>query len=416
MKRTVSFRKRILPLFLLTVLIFEAVTQPAQVFAQAKATDSPQQFYADNGIIWYDKNAGKCTQKPDGSGAFIPKAENPPPEKWPETVWAFLRSKELSPEQAAGVMGNIQQESTYQGKVFNPFAEENPGSGTGGYGLAQWTGSRRTDLANAATAAGVPMSSIYLQLEFLYTESAEKRMSKTIPGIKEWEGLKQQTSVMNATVYFHDNFERSADTPEFVRRVRGGNAQKWFDEFNNKVVANTGACGSQDATGLAAKTREYAWPQYTPSTTNKKPEYATAVQAALDAKPPRYVGGGAFAGVDCGGFVTLLMQDSGFEPKYNTGPQGNTIQQKEWLDANWENMGLADNINTALIEPGWVAMSPSHTFVFVGKSVSSEFGAGDPAFQGVASASYGGTGAPWRAPMAGHESLKSTGFTWYKKK
>ena len=412
MKFTATFRKKILPLFLLAIIVCEVVVQPAQVYAQAKATDSQQQFYADNGIIWYDKNAGKCTQKADGSAAFIPKAENPSPEKWPETVWAFLRSKELSPEQAAGVMGNIQQESTYQGKVFNPFAEENPGGNTGGYGLAQWTGSRRTDLANAATAAGVPISSIYLQLEFLYTESAEKRMSKTIPGIKEWEGLKEQTSVMNATVYFHDNFERSGDTPEFVRRVRGGNAQKWFDEFATKVVANTGACGSQDNTGLAAKTKEYAWPTYTASTTNKKPEY----QVAIDSKPGRYIGGGAFPGVDCGGFVTVLMQDSGFEPKYNTGPQGNTLLQKEWLDANWENMGLADNINTALIEPGWVAMSPSHTFVFVGKTVSPEFGAGDPAFQGVASASYGGSGGPWRAPMVGHESLKSTGFTWYKKK
>ena len=416
MKYTAAFRKRMLPLFLLAIIVSEVVVQPAQVFAQAQATDSPQQFYADNGIIWYDKNAGKCTQKADGSGAFIPKAENPPPEKWPETVWAFLRSKELSPEQAAGIMGNLHQESTFNGHPFNPEAAEHPGKTTGGYGLAQWTGDRRNDLANAATTAGVPISSLYLQLEFLYTESAEKRGSLTIPGIREWEGLKQQTSVINATVYFHDNFERSNDSDADVRNKRGGFAQKWYDEFNNKVVANTGACGSQDNTGLAAKTKEYAWPNYTASTTNKKPEYETAVQAALASKPPRYVGGGAFVGVDCGGFVTVLMQDSGFEPKYNTGPQGNTGPQKEWLEANWQNMGLADNINTALIEPGWVAMSPSHTFVFVGKSVSPEFGAGDPAFQGVASASYGGSGGPWRAPMVGHESLKSSGFTWYKKK
>ncbi len=166
-----------------------------------------------------------------------------------------------------------------------------------------------------------------------------------------------------------------------------------------------GACASRPAaantSGLANTTMSYAWPEYHSAPyIDKKPEYETAVQAAVSEK--RYVGGIRYPGVDCGGFVTTLMIDSGFDPTYNSsGKGGSTSIQASWLEDNWESLGRITS--TADLQPGDVAIRPGHTFVFVGDI---------PGFGSqIASASL-----DERAPMAGHESINGTGVVWYRKK
>ncbi len=163
---------------------------------------------------------------------------------------------------------------------------------------------------------------------------------------------------------------------------------------------------------LSATTLAYAWPEYhAPPYTNKKPAYAEAVTQAQN--NGMYVGGGIYPGVDCGGFVTRLLIDSGFEPRYNYG--GKTADgasnvaggQYPWVRDNWQKL---ENVqSTADLQPGDVAINAgkTHTFVFVGDI---------PGFGSkIASASYSSRGGGWRAPMAGREAILASNINWYRK-
>jgi len=173
----------------------------------------------------------------------------------------------------------------------------------------------------------------------------------------------------------------------------------------------TDQCGNAAAvSGDLAKTIfSYAWPDYhaAPYTT-KKPEYDAAVKKAQSEH--RYVGGGIYPGIDCGGFVTTVMIDSGFEPKYNSsGKGGNVVSQHDWATKNWQKVGDGSSIDVAKLQQGDVAYSSDlgHTFIYAGTI---------PNFHSkIASASYSTTGQSWRTPMAGHES-PTGGVTWYRKK
>lgn len=132
-----------------------------------------------------------------------------------ETVFAFLRTRGVSPAGAAGVLGNFEQESS-----LDPGARESAEAGSG-LGLAQWSGSRRGDFEAAARAEGVAWQNLDFQLDFLIRE-----LAADYPQL--WRDLMTATDPVAAAVQFHDEFERSADTPQAVRGVRGEAAERWL--------------------------------------------------------------------------------------------------------------------------------------------------------------------------------------------
>ena len=157
---------------------------------------------------------------------------------------------------------------------------------------------------------------------------------------------------------------------------------------------------------LADTTKAYAWPTYKGLTIAATTAWQDASQKARS--EGRYIGGIQHPGIDCGGFVTTLLVDSGFAPNYNYGGKlsagaGATPTQRAWADANWENLGPGSKINVADLQPGDVAHLPGHTFVFVGNIDGFE--------SNIASASL-----DERAPMAGKESLTAGNTTWYRQK
>lgn len=185
-----------------------------------------------------------------------------------------------------------------------------------------------------------------------------------------------------------------------------------------EAVPATGAKGECDAVvvsgDLSVMTLKYAWPEYHAAPyANNKPEYQDAMVKAKS--EGQYVGGGTNGqiGVDCGAFVTRLLIDSGFEPNYNHSGKvsdnaGPTGTQEAWAQKNWSKVGTGSSIDTAELQPGDVAFSPGHTFVYVGTI---------PGFDSkIASASFSTTGESWRSPMAGKESLTRGDVTWYRKK
>lgn len=78
-------------------------------------------------------------------------------------IWNFLVGKGLSAMAAAAVMGTLKSES---GLI--PDRVEG-GSGIG-YGLAQWSFGRRTALENFAAERGLPVSHLWVQLDYLWYE------------------------------------------------------------------------------------------------------------------------------------------------------------------------------------------------------------------------------------------------------
>lgn len=153
---------------------------------------------------------------------------------------------------------------------------------------------------------------------------------------------------------------------------------------------------------LSATVLAYAWPEqgHEPPT-EKMPAYAAAIEKAK--AEGQYVGND---GVDCGGFITRLMIDSGFEPNYNYAGKppnaGPVTSQLQWLKENWQPVNVA---SSADLRPGDVGVNSgaTHTYVYVGQV---------PGFsKPIASASNGE-----RAPMASGASEMDPDYTWYRKK
>lgn len=165
-------------------------------------------------------------------------------------------------------------------------------------------------------------------------------------------------------------------------------------------------CAGLNPGDLTAAVKAYAWPDHHDAPyTKMMPDYKTAVKKAQSGG--RYVGGEALPGIDCGGFITTAMVDSGFETRYNsngkggfTGSPDDPATQWGWLQDNWQKINPT---TTKDLEPGDVAINGGHTYMYVGKI---------PGFNSViASASLDS-----RAPMAGEEAPADPDFTWYRKK
>ena len=183
-------------------------------------------------------------------------------------------------------------------------------------------------------------------------------------------------------------------------------ADTLYDSVNSSF--NSKGCSiSSEFTSLV---KAYAWADWhEPPYTSRMPAYANAVTQSIS--EGRYVGGSinGIPGIDCGGFVTVLVQNSGIAPNYNNN-KGNTSTQEDWVKAHgWILLNGSENkpIDTSILQPGDVAFSVHHTFIYVGEITG---------FNSlIASASYSSSRP--RAPMAGKEDLVSTMGTlvrWYR--
>jgi hypothetical protein len=89
----------------------------------------------------------------------------------------------LSDAQIAGVLGNLSQESGFNSRVNEGGAVGAP-KGVGGFGLAQWTGGRQTNLVNFAKQRKMDPGDPNLQAQFLTAElqGPEKRALASLQG------------------------------------------------------------------------------------------------------------------------------------------------------------------------------------------------------------------------------------------
>lgn len=95
-----------------------------------------------------------------------------------EFIWNWLINQGFSNQAAAGIMGNMQQECSFNPHAYQsgPDQEEAPppqGEGSAGYGLCQWTGSRTQKLIEYAASKGKSSGDLETQLEYMMIEARE---------------------------------------------------------------------------------------------------------------------------------------------------------------------------------------------------------------------------------------------------
>lgn len=126
--------------------------------------------------------------------------------------------------------------------------------------------------------------------------------------------------------------------------------------------------------GMMSTILGYAWPSPHTPPLEMTPAYATATQVAQ--ANGEYVGGPP-PGIDCGGFVTRVMINSGADPGYNYGGKlsagaGNTVQQQKYLEEGVKS-GKYTKITPGSVsdlQQGDIAIKNSgtaHTFIYVGQ-------------------------------------------------
>ena len=168
-------------------------------------------------------------------------------------IWSFLKNKGLSDAGAAGIMGNAEQESS-----FNPSAT----NGIGCRGFVQWCFERNDALESFARDRGKTWDCLGLQLEYMWHEMEDGSNIRRADGVKVPQGKKlydllngadfpqksQYTGSepAKAAKIFHDFFER-ANTAAGEDKGRPERAEGQYKALTGKEASSLGAGGGSGA-------------------------------------------------------------------------------------------------------------------------------------------------------------------------
>ncbi|MFJ7982428.1 phage tail tape measure protein [Lysinibacillus xylanilyticus] len=157
------------------------------------------------------------------------------------TVWNYFKSKGLSDSAVAGIMGNLQQESNYN---------SNAGKNTQGsaYGIAQWRGSRLSELNSYAKGKGTSASDLNTQLEFMWKELQGKEMQAL-------HSLERTLSATEHASNFNTLYERSGEKAGSKgHNNRVNNAQNVYNTYAGK--GSTGGSGGSGGSSVVPDTSQ----------------------------------------------------------------------------------------------------------------------------------------------------------------
>lgn len=374
-----------------------------------------------------------------------------------EKVWSGLTSF-LTVEQAAGAMGNMYYESAGLNPAMHEQALKNrhqPGFDLGsnadvsyGLGLVQWSFGRRVGLYRYIESEDATLLK-YLNdyntyardysydgnkfIELAGDDVTNRLVSLEIQYLKDeltnnsvYNGLLSTNSVFDAAKYFLEKIE-VPQNPQIEHHMnRAEKAEEFYEKYKNYVGS---ACSSTDVGRLIEYVRRYVWPEHHSAPyLDRMPDYADIV--AERQRNGLYVGGtvGGVAGIDCGGFVTTILNESGFDANYNYGGTGKASNVK-WGQLpyiresdSWKMVNSSVDTpisDESMLSPGDVGFSRctgstveslecGHTYLYIGEVSGYE--------THIASASYSSDGiSSGRAPMAGFESITGSGVVWFHK-
>lgn len=198
----------------------------------------------------------------------------------PRLVSDLSKDFQLTPEQAAGVVGQLGHESAGFGKLqeVNPLV---PGS-RGGYGYAQWTGPRRKDFEAWAGSNNLDPNSYEANYGFLRNELANSPEGAVLPD------LRAAPDAMTAGRVFTDKFLRPG-IPNYDSRA--GWTQKALAFANAPTASAPGEVASLDPSigipmpGAEGQMRATAPAQPMPSQVAPQAALPTLPASTVEAAP-----------------------------------------------------------------------------------------------------------------------------------
>lgn len=309
----------------LLLLIFSINSTP---FALAMDTS----FYGSNDILFYDPNDTTCSSS--GATGSVELTKNDTLQQ----IFQLLINGGMNAVQASAVMGNMYAESG-----FNSGIEE-----TGnkiGYGLAQWSFGRRTNLENYASQKGVPVSDMPMQIEFLlkeYNETYKDFLNKT--------DFKDGTNINTSTEAWMVKFEAPkmspVSDPAGLNSKRIPAANKIYDFYSNlspnSPVASPNNCGGIVAGSIVKTALNLALPTPIADGHADKSDARDTYQIAKE----QYNPGGYWS--DCGRYVATVMIASGVDPNY---VKVSVISQYDYVKSHPEKYLVIDNAKSSGITP-----------------------------------------------------------------
>lgn len=160
-----------------------------------------------------------------------------------EQIWNYLITEMgFNDTQAAGIMGNIEQESG-----FDPEAAY-VGPESDAYGIIQWVGPRRAALEAYAASKGKDKSDLGIQLEYMKKELESSGYKSTV-----LDPIKASTNIAEATRIWLEKFEvpclpGAGQAACFDREmnIRLPNATTWLNRFGGGTAGTGSAAPAAD--------------------------------------------------------------------------------------------------------------------------------------------------------------------------
>lgn len=395
-------RSRRASLYALAAVMALSVVPVNTVFAQGVPLEN---YYRESNITFFGEDK-LCAANPatpasnPGDISSLIGSDNV------ERAWNFFIQAGLTPEQAAGVMGNLMVES---GMIPDNQQNGSPWP-SGGWGIAQWTNPERRDsIAKAVQDAGLPYTNeqtppdqvvplLLFQLNYLRNESISRRSITNRAAPNEWEGLRQiqgtgEQIVEDAMVYWEENFER-AGVPALGARLTA--AIDIYNYYKDRsvpgaptVVAVSGPGGTTSASGacggggvasgavagnIAQTAIGLAWPQ---PFRDKTPDQTTRTSAltptsAYSEALARVNAGMRADGADCGVFISTVLRASGVDPNF---PPISTGAQYDYMNSSPLYTNVGTTTSTDQLQAGDILNIPNHssptgvghTFIYLGQ-------------------------------------------------
>lgn len=193
-------------------------------------------------------NGKEITGNGSGGGGGVIGGGYPPEvtskaDKFAWDLWTYLLSKGYSKAAAAGILGNVQQET---GHTMDPDTLQ---GGVGpGYGLVQWDGSAYP-LVGSPTFDGIQYVKNLMQAANITDGySSILGQSKLIDWCMyngQWLGIVDPTSVdgfknMTDPGQAANTFERNFERPAVAHPERQGYAQEWYNKFKDLKPSTDG--------------------------------------------------------------------------------------------------------------------------------------------------------------------------------
>jgi TP901 family phage tail tape measure protein len=167
------------------------------------------------------------TATPPNVAAAIAKVRGTEPKSGSlaaQVAGALKSALDLTNAQSAGIVGNLMRESGLNPRVNEGGVVGLP-RGVGGYGLAQWTGTRQSDLIRFA-GSRAQAGDMETQLRFLVSEMRG-------PEVRSLDQLKTAQTPEQAAYLFDKHYERSGIK---AMGERQSNARKVFGELSGGQI------------------------------------------------------------------------------------------------------------------------------------------------------------------------------------